>query len=80
MNPMLTNLNQSKFSSLQNALRTVRMAANPQLALQQMAQQNPEMQQAMQIVQQNGGDARAAFYQLAKQKGIDPNSILNSLR
>lgn len=36
--------------------------------------------QAMELVQQNGGDARAAFYNLAKQKGVNPDDILNQLR
>lgn len=40
----------------------------------------PQYQQAMQLVQQAGGDARAAFYQLAKEKGVDPNQILSMLK
>lgn len=47
--------------------------------------QNPQqnktpMQQAMEYVQQNGGDPRIAFYKLAKEKGIDPNYILSMLK
>lgn len=49
-------------------------------AVQQMSNNNPQMQQVMQVIQQNGGDARAAFYNMAQQRGVDPNAILNQLR
>jgi hypothetical protein len=58
----------------------VQAAQNPQAAVSQMAQNNPQMQQVMQYVQQNGGDAKAAFYALAKQKGIDPNLIIKQVQ
>ena len=45
-----------------------------------MAQSNPQLQQVMQYIQENGGDAKTAFYNLAKQKGVDPNDILNQVR
>ena len=39
-----------------------------------------QIKQAMDYVRANGGDARAAFYRLAKEKGVDPESILRGLR
>ena len=39
-----------------------------------------QIRQAMEYVRSNGGDARTAFYKLAKQKGVDPESVLRSLR
>jgi hypothetical protein len=45
-----------------------------------MLQNLPQYQQAMQLVQQSGGNAQAAFYKLAQQRGVDPNEILNALR
>ena len=39
-----------------------------------------QIRQAMDYVRNNGGDARAAFYRLAQQKGVDPESILRGLR
>lgn len=44
-----------------------------------MAANNPQMQQVMQYIQQNGGNAKQAFYNLAQQRGIDPQIILNQL-
>ena len=60
-------------------MQMVQATQNPQMALRQMAQNNPQMQQAIQYVNENGGDPEKAFYKLAKEKGVDPQSILNSL-
>ena len=56
------------------------MMQNPGLMLNQMFAGNPNYQQAQQLIQQSGGDARKAFYDLAQQMGVDPEQILNSLR
>ena len=40
-----------------------------------------QLKAALNIVKQYGnGDARAAFFNLAKEKGVDPESILARLR
>lgn len=31
-------------------------------------------------LQQSGGNAKAAFYSLAKKKGVDPNSVLEQIK
>lgn len=41
---------------------------------------NPRAMQAMQLIRASGGDMRAAFYNLAAQKGVDPNSVLSMLK
>ena len=58
----------------------VRGAGNPNAMLQAMLSRNPRYAQAMQLIQQSGGDAQAAFYKLAEQKGVDPNEILSVLK
>ena len=58
----------------------IKSSGNPQLLLNQLMQSNPNMKQAMEIVQQYGGNAEKAFYALAEQKGIDPKEILNLLK
>ena len=80
MNPMLMNLFSSRLGPIRQLMQTVQMAQNPALALQQMAGQNPQLQQALQLVQQSNGDAKAAFQKLCQEKGIDPNQILSMLR
>ena len=58
----------------------IKSSGNPQLLLNQLMQSNPNMKQAMEIVQQYGGNAEKAFYALAEQKGIDPKEILDLLK
>lgn len=55
-------------------------AKNPQMLIQNMMMQNPQMKQVMDFINQNGGDAKSAFYKLADQRGVDPNEILNMLK
>ena len=50
------------------------------MAMQQLMLNNPNMKQAIDYVNANGGNPKDAFYKLAKEKGIDPDSILNSLK
>lgn len=52
---------------------------NPMAFLQNKFTQT-QIGQAMDLVRQNGGDAKTAFYNLAKQKGVNPDDILNQLR
>ena len=84
MNPMLSALNQNRMvqnlQPIKNMMNMLRSAGNPQMMLQQMMSQNPQMQQAIQYVNQNGGNAKQAFYKLAEQKGVNPDEILNMFK
>ena len=51
-------------------------AQNPQALLQQMAANNPQMQQVLDVGNQYGGDFQKAFYAMAQQKGIDPQNAI----
>ena len=50
------------------------------MALQNLVQNNPNMKQVIDYVNANGGNPKDAFYKLAKERGIDPEVILNSLK
>ena len=56
------------------------MKGSPQAMLQSMLKSHPQYQNVMRIVQQYGGDPQKAFYELAKQKGVNPDDILNMLK
>ena len=58
----------------------LKSSGNPQAILNQLMQTNPNMKQVMEIIQQYGGDANKAFYEIAKQKGIDPQEILDLMK
>lgn len=83
-NPMLqalkSNPASSNLSQIKNMMNMVRSAGNPQAMLQSMAQNNPQVQQVMNIVNQSGGDPKAAFYKMAEEKGVDPEQVLSMLR
>lgn len=65
---------------IKNMLGMVRSASNPQAMMNMLAQSNPNLKQAMDLVQQSGGDPQKAFYSLCQQRGVDPNTILDALK
>lgn len=70
---MMSNLNQSRLSQI---LTQIKSMGNPQMMMQQM----PQYKQVMDYVNQNGGDAKSAFYNKAKEMGVNPDEILKALR
>ena len=65
---------------MKGMMNLLRSGGNPQAMVQNMLASSPKGSTVMNLVNQHGGDARAAFYDLAKQKGVDPNQILNMLK
>lgn len=65
--------------NLRNMMQMFRASKNPQAFVQMMLANSPNSAGIMQLVNQNGGDPKAAFYALAKQRGIDPEVFLKSL-
>ena len=65
---------------IKQMMQMVRSAGNPQAMLNQLVQTNPKMKQVMDYVNASGGDPKAAFYRLANEKGINPQSILDQLK
>ena len=61
---------------IKQMMQMAKAMQSPQAAIQQI----PQLRQAMEIVNQAGGDPQKAFYTLAQQKGVDPESILSQLR
>ena len=53
---------------------------NPQGVLSQLMQNNPQMRNVMDYIRQNGNDPKKAFYQMAQQKGVNPDDILSMLK
>ena len=80
LNPILQNLNTSQqmpiLNNLRNVSKMLRTMQNPQQMLQTMF---PQYGQVMKIVEDHNGDAKAAFYETAQQRGIDPEEIINAI-
>lgn len=83
-NSVLSNFassnSQQQSPSLFDMYNQVRHSQNPDQMMQMLFANNPRYKDVMNYVQQNGGDARSAFYNMAAQMGVDPNSILSKLR
>lgn len=67
-------------NQLKQLIGTIKSAGNPQAMMNQMIQSNPNYRKAMEYINQNGGDPKSAFYNLAQERGVDPNEILNMLK
>lgn len=63
-------------NTLKQKYQQCKMASNPLQYIQGM----PQMIGVLNAVQQSGGDAQQLFYKLAKQKGVDPQSVLDMLK
>lgn len=81
-NPIFSNSNfqTTNNNSLFGMLNMIRNSPNPDAAMQNMLLSNPQLQGVLNYINQNGGDAKTAFYNMAAQKGIDPNVILSQLK
>lgn len=61
-------------------IQAIRHSNNPSAMLQQLAQNNPNVANALNLVRQYGGNPQTAFYEEAKRRGVDPNQILGMLK
>lgn len=67
-------------SKIKEMVNLIKSSKDPQSMIQSMINQNPQMKQVMEMVNKNGGNPKNAFYALAKQKGVNPDDILNMLK
>lgn len=71
--------NNSFVSSWRNLLNQVKGSSNPNAIVQQWLTNSTESQKVRNYINQNGGDAKTAFYNLAAQMGVNPDTIINEL-
>lgn len=79
-NQTVQNSSIGNIQQIKSMMQMIQNSNNPSAMLQTLMMQNPQFQSVMQFVNQNGGDPKAAFYALAKQKGVDPNEVINMLK
>lgn len=60
-------------------MQTLQGVNNPEQAIQNLAQQNPQIASLMQMANGSVG-LKNLFYQRAQQMGVDPNAILSQLK
>lgn len=64
-----------KLGEIKKVIGTLKAAKNPAELIKSMIAQNPAYKNALEYIQANGGNPKAAFEQLAKEQGIDPAEI-----
>ena len=64
-------------NQIKQAVQMVKAAQNPQAALSQLITNNPNYTQAMNIINQCGGDVNKALNDTAAKLGLDPNEIMS---
>lgn len=74
MNQLFQQLNSNP---LVRAFKMMRGAKNPQQMFNNMVQNDPQAKKAIDLLNSSGKSPKDFFYEAAKQKGVDPNSILN---
>ena len=74
-NPIV-NMLQPAMNPMAGIFNALRAASNPIAYLQNMALNNPQMQEVVNIINQNGGNAQQAFYAEARNRGKDPMQVL----
>lgn len=82
MNPIINQMMSAVMSRnpIMQMFRQVMTARNPNMMMQSLAQNNSQLQQTLDFINQNGGNAKKLFYQMAQQKNEDPNVIINQLK
>ena len=83
-NPILQAVSKSSLTTNLNRFKQmfgmIKSAGNPQAMFQQMMMNNPQYGQAMQIISENGGDAKKAFYAMAEKMGVNGDEIINAFK
>lgn len=80
INPILNGISNPMLTQAKQIMGVLRNANNPQELAKQMMSNNPQYKQVMDYIKANGNDPKEAFYKMAKEKGVDPNEILNALK
>lgn len=76
-NQLYKNVPSTPMQNIKNTIDMIKAAKNPAALAQTMVQKNPQVQQ---MIQEAGGDPKKAFYNAAKQKGVDPDEVLKMLK
>lgn len=70
----------SRNNPIKQLFNMAQAAQNPQAFLNNLITQNPQMREVMNLVNQSGKNPKDLFYELARQRGIDPEEVLRSLQ
>lgn len=60
-------------------MNMLKQSPNPAVMLENVLASNPKYGDAYRLLK-NSANPKAAFYELARQKGVDPNSVISMLK
>lgn len=85
MNSLFQELNQrdslpTQRNNLKQLVDTFKNSSNPQQLLNKYIQNNPQAQNIYFMLQNSNKSPKQLFYLMAKNKGIDPDSIISMLK
>lgn len=83
MNKLYQQLNQTNLqlpNNIKQMMNMMRGSNNPTQLLSTLAQQNPQVRQIMEMVRNSNMSPKDLFYKMAKEKGVNPDDILNQLK
>ena len=86
MTKLYQQLNQSQLSrnnnngGLQQMINMVSRSNNPMQLMQTMAQSNPQLQSILSLIQTSQKSPKDLFFEMAQQRGVDPQQILQMLQ
>lgn len=76
--PATSGMNMGAIQQLKQTMNMLKAVKNPQQALVQAAQQNPQLNAVMQMCQ--GKNPKDVFYAECQKRGVNPEDILSQLR
>lgn len=65
----------ANLAAIKKTIGALKAAKNPAELMRSMVMQNPAYKNALEYVQAHGNDPKAAFEQLAREQGLDPEEI-----
>lgn len=77
MSPAMSGISPQAVQQIKQMMGAITSMQNPQAALMQIAQQNPQISRVLQMCQ--GKNPKEVFYEQCKQHGADPSSIVSQL-
>lgn len=75
----LGSVQPNPMSQIKQMMNMVRNAPNPSEMLSKIASSNPQVNQVIQMVKASKSP-KNTFYELARQRGVNPDDILNALK
>lgn len=76
----IQTINQTGNSMVNEMANAYKNSTNPEQLLVNLARQNPNIVKILEMIKSSNKSPKELFYEMAAQKGVDPNQILGMLK